>query len=149
MGYRAPNIDRSADKGMRFTGPYGEQSCTAGRAAFITGQSVYRTGLSKVGMPGATVRAASGGPDDRRPAEAARVRHRPVREEPPGPLTKKRMETIGDEILAHALDFIDRKRSEGAPWFMWFNTTHMHLRTHPNPRASAKRDAGSRLTTTP
>ena len=53
MGYRTPNIDRIADEGLRFTDSYGEQSCTAGRAAFITGQSVYRTGLSKVGFPGA------------------------------------------------------------------------------------------------
>ena len=55
MGYRTPNIDRIADEGMRFTDSYGEQSCTAGRASFITGQSCYRTGLSKVGMPGADV----------------------------------------------------------------------------------------------
>src|SRR5512132_1900650 len=55
MGYRTPNIDRIADEGMRFTDSYGEQSCTAGRSSFITGQSVYRTGMSKVGMPGATV----------------------------------------------------------------------------------------------
>jgi arylsulfatase len=55
MGYRTPNIDRIANEGMRFTDSYGEQSCTAGRAAFITGQSVFRTGLSKVGMPGAPV----------------------------------------------------------------------------------------------
>jgi arylsulfatase len=55
MGYRTPNIDRIADEGMRFTDSYGEQSCTAGRAAFLTGQSVFRTGLSKVGMPGADV----------------------------------------------------------------------------------------------
>ena len=53
MGYRTPNIDRLADEGMRFTDSYGEQSCTAGRSAFITGQSTYRTGLSKVGLPGA------------------------------------------------------------------------------------------------
>jgi arylsulfatase len=52
MGYRTPNIDRVAAEGMRFTDSYGEQSCTAGRSSFITGQSVYRTGLSKVGMPG-------------------------------------------------------------------------------------------------
>ena len=55
MGYRTPNIDRIADEGMRFTDAYGEQSCTAGRAAFITGQSGYRTGLTKVGIPGATI----------------------------------------------------------------------------------------------
>ncbi|RZK72225.1 MAG: arylsulfatase, partial [Rhodococcus sp. (in: high G+C Gram-positive bacteria)] len=55
MGYRTPNIDRLADEGMRFTDSYGEQSCTAGRASFITGQSVYRTGMSKVGIPGVDV----------------------------------------------------------------------------------------------
>ena len=53
MGYRTPNIDRLAKEGMMFTDAYGEQSCTAGRSSFITGQSVYRTGLSKVGIPGA------------------------------------------------------------------------------------------------
>ena len=55
MGYRTPNIDRIADEGMRFTDSYGEQSCTAGRAAFISGQSVYRTGMSKVGIPGSPI----------------------------------------------------------------------------------------------
>src|ERR1700761_946881 len=55
MGYQTPNIDRLAREGMRFTDSYGEQSCTAGRAAFMTGQSVFRTGLSKVGLPGAPV----------------------------------------------------------------------------------------------
>jgi hypothetical protein len=55
MGYRTPNIDRIAAEGMRFTDSYGEQSCTAGRSSFITGQSVFRTGLSKVGIPGAGV----------------------------------------------------------------------------------------------
>ena len=53
MGYRTPNIDRSANEGMIFTDYYGEQSCTAGRSSYITGQSVFRTGLSKVGLPGA------------------------------------------------------------------------------------------------
>ncbi len=51
MGYQTPNIDRLAKEGMMFTDSYGEQSCTAGRSSFITGQSVYRTGLSKVGIP--------------------------------------------------------------------------------------------------
>jgi arylsulfatase len=55
MGYHTPNIDRLAEEGMLFTDSYGEQSCTAGRSSFITGQSVYRTGLSKVGIPGAPV----------------------------------------------------------------------------------------------
>ena len=58
MGYRTPNIDRLAPEGMRFTDAYGEQSCTAGRTAFLTGQSVFRTGLSKVGLP-ATCRIAA------------------------------------------------------------------------------------------
>ena len=84
MGYRTPNIDRIADEGMRFTDYYGEQSCTAGRAAFITGQSVFRTGLSKVGIPGAPVGLRRRGSDHRRAAQAARLRHRPVRQEPPG-----------------------------------------------------------------
>ena len=55
MGYTTPNIDRIADEGMLFTDSYGEQSCTAGRSSFITGQSVYRTGMSKVGMPGVDI----------------------------------------------------------------------------------------------
>jgi len=55
MGYRTPNIDRIANEGMIFTDYYGEQSCTAGRAAFIMGQSVFRSGLSKVGLPGAAM----------------------------------------------------------------------------------------------
>jgi Sulfatase len=55
MGYRTPNIDRIAKEGMLFTDSYGEQSCTAGRSSFITGQSVYRTGLSKVGIPAAPI----------------------------------------------------------------------------------------------
>jgi arylsulfatase len=53
MGYQTPNIDRIAEEGAIFTDSYGEQSCTAGRSAFITGQIPFRTGLSKVGMPGA------------------------------------------------------------------------------------------------
>src|SRR4029078_8762897 len=55
MGYRTPNIDRIADAGVRFTDYYGEQSCTAGRAAFITGQNPYRSGLTKVGLPGSPI----------------------------------------------------------------------------------------------
>ena len=53
MGYRTPNIDRLANEGLSFTDYYGQQSCTAGRAAFITGQNPLRTGMTKVGMPGA------------------------------------------------------------------------------------------------
>jgi arylsulfatase len=213
MGYRTPNIDRIADEGMRFTDSYGEQSCTAGRSSFITGQSVYRTGLSKVGVPGAEVGLQAEDPtiaELLKPLGYAtgqfgknhlgdRNEHLPTvhgfdefygnlyhlnaEEEPElpnwppaddfprfnelfrprgvlrcfatdeddqteegrygrvgkqtiedtGPLTRKRMETIDDEILDAALDFIDRKHADGAPWFVWFNTTHMHLRTHPKP----------------
>ena len=68
MGYKTPNIDRVAREGMMFTDYYAEQSCTAGRASFITGQSGLRTGLTKVGLPGATVGPAEGRPDDRRAA---------------------------------------------------------------------------------
>src|SRR4029078_12778849 len=55
MGYKTPNIDRIAHEGMLFTDSYGEQSCTAGRSSFITGQSVLRTGLSKVGIPASPI----------------------------------------------------------------------------------------------
>ena len=203
MGYRTPNIDRVAEEGMRFTDSYGEQSCTAGRAAFITGQSVYRTGLSKVGLPGADVglRAEDatiaellkeqgyatgqygknhfGDRDEFLPTAHGfdeffgNLYHLNAEEEPElpdyppaddfphfrerfgprgvirswanadgtqriedtGPLTKKRMETIDDEIIAGALDFIDRKSSEDSPFFLWLNTTHMHLRTHAKPES--------------
>ena len=82
MGYRTPNIDRIADEGVRFTDYYGEQSCTAGRAAFITGQNPYRTGLTKVGLPGRGPRPARRGPDDRDGPQGARLRDRTVRQEP-------------------------------------------------------------------
>ncbi len=82
MGYRTPNIDRVAAEGVTFTDYYGQQSCTAGRAAFITGQNPLRTGLTKVGMPGATCRTPAGRPHHRRTAQAARLRYRSVRQEP-------------------------------------------------------------------
>jgi arylsulfatase A-like enzyme len=72
MGYTTPNIDRIADEGVVFTDYYAQQSCTAGRACFITGQNPIRTGLTKVGMPGADGRPAEGRPDHRRTAQAAR-----------------------------------------------------------------------------
>jgi arylsulfatase len=201
MGYRTPNIDRIAHEGVRFTDYYGEQSCTAGRAAFITGQNPYRTGLTKVGMPGAdlglraedptiaTALKAQGystgqfgknhlgdrdeflptahgfdeffgnlyhlnaeeEPEHRDyPSEADfpgfRERFGPrgvirswanpdgsQRIEDTGPLTRKRMETCDDEFRDAAIDFIRRQHSAGAPFFVWFNATHMHLRTHTKP----------------
>jgi arylsulfatase A-like enzyme len=71
MGYRTPNIDRIANEGMIFTDYYGEQSCTAGRSSFITGQSVFRTGLSKVGLPGAELGMREEDPDHRRHPQGA------------------------------------------------------------------------------
>lgn len=62
MGYKTPNIDRIAKEGVMFTDYYAEQSCTAGRAAFMYGQSVFRTGLSKVGLPGAALGARAEDP---------------------------------------------------------------------------------------
>ena len=83
MGYRTPNIDRIGKEGAVFTDWYGQQSCTAGRAAFITGQSPIRTGLTKVGLPGAELGLGPDDPSRRRRDEVARLRHRPVRQEPP------------------------------------------------------------------
>src|SRR5215468_8413854 len=76
MGYKTPNIDRIAAEGMRFTDSYAEQSCTAGRSSFITGQCGFRTGNTKVGMPGAAGPAAPRR-DHRPAAQGARLRHRP------------------------------------------------------------------------
>jgi arylsulfatase len=215
MGYRTPNIDRIADEGMRFTDAYGEQSCTAGRSSFITGQSVFRTGLSKVGIPGADVGLSAEDPTiaellkphgyatgqfgknhlgDNNPFLPTvhgfdefygNLYHLNAEEEPEqpyyppaddfpefsarflprgvihshatdvdddtveerfgrvgrqrivdtGPLTKKRMETIDDEVLEKATDFIGRAAGDGTPFFVWFNTTHMHFRTHPKPES--------------
>jgi arylsulfatase A-like enzyme len=210
MGYQTPNIDRIAREGMMFTDCYGEQSCTAGRSSFITGQSVFRTGLSKVGIPAApigmnekivTIAAALKNqgyatgqfgknhlgdlnqmlptnhgfdeffgnlyhlnaeeepemddyypekdfPDFRKQVGPRGVIHSWATDkddltemprwgkvgkqkiEDTGPLTKKRMETCDDEFVAAATDFIKRQKQAGKPFFVWLNTTHMHLFTH-------------------
>jgi arylsulfatase A-like enzyme len=203
MGYRTPNIDRIANEGMIFTDYYGEQSCTAGRSAFITGQSVFRTGLSKVGIPGASLGMRAEDPsiaellkplgyatgqfgknhlgdkDEHLPTmhgfdeffgnlyhlnaeEEPELRDYPPEKDFPnfkknygprgvlhcwarpngrqkientGPLTKKRMETVDDEFLAATIDFIKRQQKARKPFFVWFNTTHMHFRTHVKPRS--------------
>ncbi|MEP5420507.1 MAG: arylsulfatase [Roseibium sp.] len=191
MGYRTPNIDRVADEGMIFTDYYGEQSCTAGRSSYIMGQSVYRTGLSKVGLPGADLgqqvedptiagllkphgymtgqfgKNHLGDQDDMLPTNHGfdeffgNLYHLNAEEEPEnpdypkdpefrekygprgvikssadgsiedtGPLTKKRMETVDDETVAAAIDFIKRANDQGKPFYVWWNGTRMHFRTH-------------------
>ena len=82
MGYHTPNIDRIANEGAIFTDYYGQQSCTAGRAAFITGQSPLRTGLLKVGLPAAKEGLVGEGPDHCRAAQAAGLCDRTIRQEP-------------------------------------------------------------------
>jgi arylsulfatase A-like enzyme len=159
MGYRTPNIDRIAREGMMFTDYYAEQSCTAGRSSFITGQCTLRTGLSKVGLPGATVglqardatiaellkplgyttgqfgknhlvlRCKASDRDD--PTEQPRWgRVGKQTIEDTGPLTKKRMETVDDETSAAAIEFMQRQARANTPFFCWFNATRMHFRTH-------------------
>jgi arylsulfatase A-like enzyme len=212
MGFKTPNIDRVAAEGMIFTDYYAEQSCTAGRASFITGQSGLRTGMTKVGLPGATVGLQK---EDPTIAELLKEKgyatgqfgknhlgdrneflptvhgfdefygnlyHLNAEEEPEqadypkdpafragfgprgvldckasatddptvdprfgkvgkqvckdtGPLTKKRMETIDDDIAARAVEFIERENKAGKPAFVWVNFTHMHFRTHPKPES--------------
>ena len=210
MGYETPNIDRIGREGIKFLHYYGEQSCTAGRAAFLTGQHGIRSGLTKVGFPGAPMGMSQLDPSiggllknlgyatgqfgknhvgDRNeslptvngfdeffgnlyhlnaeeepelpdypkdPAYLAKFGPRGVlkckatdRDDPTvdprfgkigkqtiedtGALTKKRMETIDDETSAAAIDFIKRQQTAGKPFFVWFNATRMHLRTHVRP----------------
>ncbi len=194
VGYKTPNIDRIAKEGIMFTDYYGEQSCTAGRSSFITGQSVFRTGLSKVGLPGADLGIREEDPtiagllkaqgyatgqfgknhlgdkDEHLPTNHGfdeffgNLYHLNAEEEPElpdypkdpnfrkrfgprgvikssaegkiedtGALTKKRMETIDDDTLTAALDFIERAQKEGKPFFVWWNGTRMHFRTHVKP----------------
>jgi arylsulfatase A-like enzyme len=201
MGYKTPNIDRIAREGVSFTDYYGQQSCTAGRAAFLNGTVPVRTGMTKVGMPGAeqgwqktdvtiaTVLKArgyatgqfgknhQGDRDEHLPTMhgfdefIGSLYHLNAEEEPEnrdyprdmklangktfletfgprgvlkckadgrggqtienlGPLTKKRMETIDEETLAAAKDFIIRHHEAGKPFFCWWNGTRMHFRTH-------------------
>jgi arylsulfatase A-like enzyme len=203
LGYRTPNIDRIAAEGARFTCWYGQQSCTAGRAAFITGQSPIRTGLTKVGMPGADIGLRAEDPsvaefmknlgyatgqfgknhlgdkDEFLPTKHGfdeffgNLYHLNAEEEPEdpdypkdpeykkkfgprgvlkctadgkiedtGPLTKKRMETVDEEFLAAAIDFIDRQNKANKPFFCYFNSTRMHIWTHLKKESDGKTGLG-------
>lgn len=201
MGYRTPNIDRIAKEGIGFTDYYAQQSCTAGRAAFLGGNVPVRTGMTKVGLPGAkegwqktdvtiaTVMKSlgyttgqfgknhQGDLDEHLPTMHGfdefygNLYHLNAEEEPEnedypgemkmangktfrqsfgprgvihswadgkggqrientGPLTKKRMETIDDESIAAAKEFITKQVKSGKPFFCWWNGTRMHFRTH-------------------
>src|SRR5210317_1137490 len=196
MGYKTPNIDRIASDGILFTDAYGQNSCTAGRAAFLTGQSPFRTGLLKVGLP-----SAPEGLHEKDPTIAELLkpmgyatgqfgknhlgdldRHLPTNhgfdeffgnlyhlnaeEEPEnedypknpefakkygprgviksnadgsvedtGPLTKKRMETVDEEVTAGAIDFMERAAKSEKPFFLWWNSTRMHVNTHLKPES--------------
>jgi arylsulfatase A-like enzyme len=203
MGYKTPNIDSIAKEGAMFTDWYGQQSCTAGRAAFITGQSPIRTGLTKVGLPGApegmrkedptiaTLLKAQGymtgqfgknhlGDRDEMLPTAhgfdeffGNLYHLNAEEEPEnpdypknpefkkkfgprgvihsfadgritdtGPLTRKRMETIDAEVTAKALDFMERAKKADKPFFLWWNSTRMHIWTHLKPESEGKTGLG-------
>lgn len=213
MGYKTPNIDRIANEGVSFTDYYAQQSCTAGRAAFISGSVPVRSGMTKVGLPGAaegwqktdvtmaTVLKSQGYATGQfgKNHQGDRNEHLPTihgfdeffgnlyhlnaEEEPEnedyprdmklangktfletfgprgvmhcyasetedatedprfgkmgkqkcedtGPLTKKRMETVDDETSERAIAFIKEQHAAGKPWFVWWNGTRMHFRTH-------------------
>jgi arylsulfatase len=208
MGYRTPNIDRLAKEGMMFTDWYGQQSCTAGRAAFITGQSPIRTGLTKVGLPGAKIGLQ---PQDPTIAEVLKplgyatgqfgknhlgdrdeylptvhgfdeffgnLYHLNAEQEPEnpdypkdprfrektgprgvlhcwakpeggqhientGPLNTKRMETVDEEFVGATLDFMDRTVKADKPFFIWFNSTRMHVFTHLKPESEGRTGLGT------
>jgi arylsulfatase len=207
MGYHTPNIDRVANEGACFTDYYGQQSCTAGRAAFITGQNPLRTNLTKVGMPNTTLGLQAEDPtiaEMLKPLGYAtgqfgknhlgdrneflptvhgfdeffgNLYHLNAEEEPElpdypkdpafkaqfgprgvlhclatdkddastdprwgrvgkqsikdtGPLTKKRMETVDEEITSEALGWMEKQAKANKPFFLWYNSTACHFRTH-------------------
>ncbi|WP_076520839.1 arylsulfatase [Achromobacter sp. MFA1 R4] len=201
VGYTTPNIDRIAKEGLIFTDYYAENSCTAGRSTFITGQVARRTGLSKVGMPGAPVGLQDrditiaqalkshgyataqfgknhlGDRDEFLPTKHGfdqffgNLYHLNAEEEPERPywpknsndpiiksyqprgvikasadgkiedtgaLTAKRMETIDDETVGAALDYLDKHGKAEKPFFLWMNTTRMHVYTHIRPEHRGK-----------
>ena len=207
MGYKTPNIDRLAKEGAMFTDWYGEQSCTAGRSAFITGQSGLRTGNLKVGLPGAkeglqardvtlaellkaqgymtaqfgknhlgdadeTLPTAHGfdeffgslyhlnaeqepenpdyfkDPELRKKFGTRGVIHSwanpdgSQRIESTGPLNIKRMETIDEEVTNLSLEFLEKAKKADKPFFLWWNSTRMHVWTHLKKESEGKTGLG-------
>jgi arylsulfatase len=207
MGYRTPNIDRIAKEGALFTDWYGQQSCTAGRAAFITGQVGFRTGLLKVGLPGAKeglqardvtiaelLKARGyktgqfgknhlGDRDEHLPTAHGfdeffgSLYHLNAEDEPEhpdyfkdpelrkryatrgvvhswanpdgtqkieltGPLDRKRMETVDEEFTREALRFMEESKREGKPFFLWWNSTRMHIWTRLKASSQGKTGLG-------
>jgi arylsulfatase len=207
MGYKTPNIDRIAKEGVLFTDYYGQQSCTAGRAAFITGQSPFRTGLLKVGLPGAKEGLQQDDPtladllkaqgymtgqfgknhlgdrDEHLPTAHGfdeffgSLYHLNAEDEPEhpdyfkdpelrkrfgtrgvirswanpdgtqkiestGPLTKKRMETVDEEFTKGAIDFMQRAKKANKPFFVWWNSTRMHIWTRLKAESQGKTGLG-------
>jgi arylsulfatase len=207
MGYKTPSIDSIAKEGALFTDWYGQQSCSAGRAAFITGQSPIRTGLTKVGLPGAPEGMKKEDPtiagllkplgyvtgqfgknhlgdrDEHLPTAHGfdeffgNLYHLNAEEEPEnphypknpefkkkfgprgvihswalpngtqkiedtGPLTKKRMETVDEEFTAATLNFMDKAVKDGKPFFVWWNSSRMHVFTHLKPASVGKTGLG-------
>jgi arylsulfatase len=208
MGYKTPNIDRIAKEGALFTDWYGQQSCTAGRACFITGQVGFRTGLLKVGLPGAKeglqardvtiaelLKAQGyktgqfgknhlGDADETLPTAHGfdeffgSLYHLNAEEEfenedyfkdpklvekfktrgvlhswansdgtqkivGTGPLGKKRMETIDEEVTKEALRFMEDAKKENKPFFLWWNATRMHIFTHLKKESEGKTGLGT------
>ncbi|KAB2640419.1 MAG: arylsulfatase, partial [Verrucomicrobia bacterium] len=207
MGYKTPNIDRIANQGARYTDWYGQQSCTAGRACFITGQSGFRTGMLKVGLPGAkeglkardvtiaellkaqgymtaqfgknhlgdsdsTLPTAHGfdefmgslyhlnaeqEPENedyfKDPALQKKYGTRGVihtwampdgtqKVESTGPLNIKRMETIDEEVTKASLDYLEKAKQADKPFFLWWNSTRMHIFTHLKAESKGKTGLG-------
>ena len=207
MGYKTPNIDRIAKEGALFTDWYAQQSCTAGRAAFITGQSPFRTGMLKVGLPGAKeglqardvtiaelLKAQGymtgqfgknhlGDLDEHLPTAhgfhefMGSLYHLNAEDEPEhedyfkdpemrkkygtrgvihtwanadgtqriestGALNKKRMETIDDEVTNETIRFMTDAKKAGKPFFLWWNSTRMHIWTHLKKESQGKTGLG-------
>jgi arylsulfatase len=203
MGYKTPNIDRIAKEGALFTDWYGQQSCTAGRACFITGQVGFRTGLLKVGLPGAKeglqardVTIAEllkplgyatgqfgknhlGDRDEHLPTAHGfdvffgSLYHLNAEDEPEhpdyfkdpemrkryatrgvikssaggmvestGPLNKKRMETVDQEFTDAAITWMEEQSRANKPFFLWWNSTRMHIWTRLKAESQGKTGLG-------